>query len=188
MARKSKDVIAQAAKETAAAEEKKGRGKKSAAAPSNVTEETITRAMDRIMAAKRDHEKAQEAAKQANGVYRSAIKAAKQDGIPNDAILLAVSWTKEDAGEVVSRLKWGVRIAKNMGLPVGTQLDIFSHAIEEAEANPYNAGQFAAGNREPSTNNPHHAGSAEFVEWDRGFMDKMASMAPSVMTNGAAHA
>lgn len=187
MARKSKNVIEQAAKEMAAAGERQAQNGKAAASPSNVTDETIRAAMDGIFAAHADLKKAQEAVSQANGIYRNKIKAAGKIGLNKDAIIEVIRLKSKEPGDEVSKLKSAIRYARVMGLPIGTQLDIFGDTLEAAEVLPYNAGRAAAENREPATNNPHEPGSEAHQDWSKGFGDWMFEHAPSQLQAGASN-
>lgn len=191
MARKSKNsVIDQAAKAMAKAGDKAAKNGKETpkvAGPSNVTDETIDQALARIDEAGIDLDRAKEAQSKASGVYRNAIKAAKQMGLNNDAILEYRRMKKMEPGDYASMMTGAVRMAKIRNLPIGTQLDLLGDTAAKAEATPYNAGRAAAGNREPKDNNPHEPGSEGHQQWAQGYDDWMFDHLPKAPAQATAH-
>lgn len=157
-------------------------------AGSNLTDDVIEINMARVFSTLADLKEAEEAVSQARGVHRAAIKAAKNAGLDPDAIALVKNWKKQEPGEVASVMEKAVRYATVMNLPVGTQLSMFGEAAQKATETPYNAGRFAAANREPVGNNPHTTGSEPWQQWDKGFRDWMWEHAPKAASNGAAEA
>ena len=147
----------------------------------NVTDETRLTQMEGILAAHKDLVKAQQAVSQANGVYRNKIKVAAKLGLNKAAILEVVRLQTVEPGDEVSKVKETIRLARLMGMPIGSQLSFLEDIAAAAEVLPYNAGRGAAENREPSDNNPHEPGTEEHQDWARGYQDRLVTMLPNQM-------
>lgn len=187
MAKRSKDTLDKAAQKLAEQSERRTRRAAKTAGPSNLTDDTITTQLAGIFEAHADLAQAKEEMDKANGIYRNKIKAAEKLGLNKASILELVRLKTKEPGEEVTRLKHTIRYAKLMGMPIGTQLDIFADVAEEAELSPYNQGRAAAANRESSDNNPYQAGSESFAAWDKGHGDWLFDHAPKMpASNGAA--
>lgn len=119
-----------AAENGVSTEAPKRRGRpRAAAAPSNVSNETIAEYTDKARQALAEFEEAQAEAKSLQASYRGVLKEAKKNGVDADSIRWYLKQTKREPEDIERELRNRARIAKIMGLPVGTQLDFF---VEDA--------------------------------------------------------
>ncbi len=93
-------------------------GRAVAVAPSNVTDDAI-REHIQICAHLRS------ALDEASGTYRAALKAAKKDGIEPADIVWYLGAKQREVDDIDNETRRRNRIAKLMGLPLGSQLGLF---------------------------------------------------------------
>lgn len=103
------------------------------------------------------------------GEYRSAYAVVKQDGLSVEAFKAARELHKRDHGEVVTEFANVGEILAAIKSPLAEQLDLFQ-SLQPAMASPVLAGAAAFGNLEPRSNNPHKAGTGDYVAWDESWM------------------
>lgn len=125
---------------------------------------------------------------------------AKKDAVKkwlNDKVKRA----KDGDGAMVTGLREMSRLMRMMNDPLGTQWGLFAVPVDDetdeatsqpksAALEPELAGQAAWRNNEPRTNNPHQAGTEEFVAWDTGYGNAQAHHVTSTMgspTGSATH-
>jgi hypothetical protein len=127
---------------------------------------------------------------EAGAVYRAKLKAAKADGCVQGEMIATMTAKKKDIDEVIFRLKTRLHYHEVMGMPVGTQLGLFTGpnlSAEDAQvqadwaaaAAGYHAGRTGAGRND----NPHVAGSAGFAAWDKAYLNGQATIAASMGEN-----
>lgn len=110
-------------------------------------------------------------ARSARSTYRDALKAAKKDGMDNDAIILARKWNySEDHGEVHQRLANVATYLDDMKSPLA-QLELFGDGLKAPtkEQDAYLQGEAAGKGGEPATNNPGTPGTDAFQKWADGW-------------------
>lgn len=110
------------------------RKRKISAPPSNVTDETIREYCGKALAEKTNLEAKEFEAKSAKGAYRAVLKAAKSVGIDPDHIRWWLDARKQDVKEIDRATTWRNRVARIMGLPIGTQLGLFDDGLTVAAA------------------------------------------------------
>lgn len=131
-----------------------------------VPDETILRAINTLRAKKKAMEKVQEELDQARGVYRSARKAAKNDGLNLDAFDLIEKLERQDQGTVLVNHADAGRYLKLTESPLALQMDLFQNLeAPKPEVDVAMQGYNAGKNAEPVDNNPHVPGSTDFVLW-----------------------
>lgn len=102
---------------------------------------------------------------------------------------------KDGDGAKVTEHREMSRLMRMMNDPLGTQWGLFSvpadDQVDEASQKPKSAalepelaGQAAWRNNEPRTNNPHQAGTEEFVAWDTGYGNAQAHHVKTTMGEG----
>lgn len=112
-------------------------------------------------------EKDADVAKQTLGVYRSALKAAKKNGIDTDAYVGARDKNRADHGKVITQAANEGRYLRVMNSPLATQMMLFQNLEEPAPAvDVALQGQMAGKGGEPESNNPYVPGSDDFAIWD----------------------
>jgi len=119
---------------------------------------------------------------QARGVYRSARKLAKKEGVNLKGFDIMVGVEGQDMGHVQVDYADAGRYLRITDSPLAKQLNLFQNM--EAPEPPINAllqGEQAGKNAEPAENNPHTPGSEYFQQWADGWakgqkanMDSMA--------------
>lgn len=181
---------------------KRGRGRpKAPPPPSNVTDETIKEFCDRALAAKIELEKAEEEAKSKRGIYRQVLKDAKKAGVDQDAIAWWLAARKREPDDIDRETRNRNRIARLMGLPIGTQLGLWDDGESVAtKAENDRAGADAAGTKADAyadglargkAGKPmgDHGYTGELEdEYERGWKDGQYQIVQSMGGNGAAHA
>jgi len=118
---------------------------------------------------------------QARGVYRSARKLAKKEGVNLKAFDILMDLESDDMGHVQVNYADVARYQKLTDSPL-LQLDMFSGMLApEPKVDANLQGQAAGKNAEPESNNPFTPGSEDFVAWAEGYvtgqqmnMDKFA--------------
>lgn len=90
----------------------------------NDPEAIFRKHFDLILPLKTAMEKAKELHQSAQGEYRAAIKAAKSDGIEQDALLEFLRIRKEEPEDVTRRFAALNKMILWAGLPIGTQLGL----------------------------------------------------------------
>ena len=85
-----------------------------------------------IRAAKASLDEAQTVAKSANSVYRSALKAAKKEGLNIDAYIRVMNDQKREIDEVERDNRDYNAIARLAGFPIGSQLGLFDVGVSVA--------------------------------------------------------
>jgi uncharacterized protein (UPF0335 family) len=107
---------------------KRGRPRKLEVVPSNVTDETIEEFASKALRAHEELEEKKKEMQAANGAYRAVLKEAKGSGVSSDSITWFIKTKKRETEDVESELRNRARIARIMGLPIGSQLDMFEAA------------------------------------------------------------
>lgn len=131
-----------------------------------VPDETIVRAIDTLRTKKRAMKKVQEELDQLKGVYRSARKRAKNDGLNLDAFDLIESLENQDQGTVLVNHADAGRYLRLTESALATQMELFQNL--EAPAPKIDValqGQQAGKEGAPADVNPHTPGSDDFVIW-----------------------
>ena len=139
-----------------------------------VPDEVIARNLAAVKAKKKALDKVvadyKEDLDQARGVYRSARKLAKKEGVNLKAFDIMVSLEADDLGHVQVNYADVARYQELTDSPL-LQLDMFKGMLAppapKVDANLQ--GQAAGRNAEPPENNPHKAGTEEFVSWAEGW-------------------
>lgn len=122
----------------------------------------------------RDKEAAKDAYQRENAVYRRALKDAKARGLNLDAILDMVRIWQSDPKDVAQRFKDTIRYCLDMGMPIGTQAEIFG---DQDLGNPAElgrekvAGRKQTGTRSMEKANPYPKGSWQAREFERGWIE-----------------
>jgi hypothetical protein len=130
-----------------------------------------------------------------------AKKAAKADGIDLDALRLLEKLADLDTDEAELQLRHLRQYAAWIELPIGSQLNFFGEATtanpKAAEFREWSAGGvgFDAGKAGHTRDtNPHKAGSAEHVAWDKSWsngnkawLKGQKQIAGEMKANGKAH-
>lgn len=153
----------------------KARGSRKTKPGSNehaVPDDLILSHMAKVDRTAREMDKIKEAYDQAKGVHQSAFKAAKEAGVPIDALKAARKLMKRDAGEVVQEFAMVGRILTLAKHDLGAgQLDLFGgiSAATVAAVDPKQQGVMAGRGGEPAENNPLTPGTEEFVAWAEGW-------------------
>lgn len=146
---------------------------------SNVTDETITKHVNACSQKKNALESAQ-------GEYRAALKSAKAEGVSTSAIVWFLGARKRDVEDIDRETVERTRIAKVMGLPIGTQLGIFSHGVSAATAvenelfDAEQQGKYAYKVGVGMNDNPCPPSSPDFDAWMRGWTGERSKVANDV--------
>jgi uncharacterized protein (UPF0335 family) len=90
----------------------------------NVTDETIEEFGNKALTAKLEAEKKRDEAKTLDSEYRGVLKDAKKAGVDPDAIIWWLKARKRETEDLEREILWQNRMAKVMGLPIGTQLGV----------------------------------------------------------------
>lgn len=155
--------------------------KPKAAVPTNVSDETIAEYSLKIRSQDLDVEEAKVIYDGAVAVRRNTIKAAKNAGVPVDALLDTHKDAKKDPQEVLNRIRDRARCAAIIQLPIGHQFGLLEGEelpetdptlsarvkVENAKLLGLKAGRKTADREE----NPFEAGSEEYAAWDEAWMD-----------------
>jgi hypothetical protein len=112
----------------------------------NVSDETIEEFAQRALAARLELEAAQTKQKTANGVYRNVLKSAKAAGVDEDCIAWWIKERKREPEDINREIQWRNRIARIMGLPIGTQLGV-DFETGETVASQVDQAQLSKGKR-----------------------------------------
>lgn len=135
-----------------------------------------------------DWEKANAEAKQVKGVYQSARKAAKKNGLNIDAYTQARDLDRQDHGRVLVDAADAGRYLRIMKSPLALQMDLF----QNLEAPPPTVdvalqGQQAGKNAEPASNNPYTPGSDDFNIWAENHALGLKQVADGFRGGATAH-
>jgi hypothetical protein len=145
----------------------------------NVTQETVQRRARSILAARRELDEAKAVQKQKASAVQKEWKAAKGEGINNDALKRTMVLMELTDDEIALHVHTERRYLAWLGRPVGEQAELFSGAEDEDVTDPAlindfaravaeQAGYNAACNDEPVTNCEHPQGSELAAEWIKG--------------------
>lgn len=99
---------------------------------SNVTDETVLTCTQEAVAAYDAMAAMQDKVTKLRGKYRAKLKDAKALGVDPDAIRAYIKDRERDPLEVDRELRDRMRVARLMGLPIGTQLSIFENGASPA--------------------------------------------------------
>ncbi len=150
-----------------------------------------TRACNEYIAEMLEMESLAEQRSEIAGRISSIRKVAKSLGVDWDLVKRYYDGHKRqrqgETGAMVTeerRYRW---LLKVMESPLGTQFNLWDLPQEEADAKPGMdaelQGQHAYSNSEPLLNNPFQAGTEEFFDWRKGWINaqnaKVRSMGPS---------
>ena len=91
---------------------------------SNITDQTIEEYGNRALTAKLAAEKKRDEAKTLDSEFRTVLKSAKEAGIDPDSIRWWLKARKQEPEDLDREIAWQNRMARVMGLPIGTQLGI----------------------------------------------------------------
>lgn len=151
-----------------------------------VPDETILRAIETLRTKKRAMKKVQEEFDQVKGVYRSARKKAKADGLNMDAFDLIEALENQDQGSVLINHADAGRYLKLTESPLALQMELFQNLSAPAPKVDANLqGQQAGKNAEDAENNPFQAGSEDFVAWAEGWATGQQMNAEKIGKSGA---
>jgi len=103
---------------------RRGRPKKPPMLMGNVTDETIAEFGNKALTAKLEAEKKRDEAKSLDGQFRAVLKSAKDAGVDPDAVRWWIKARKQEPEDLDREIMWQNRMAKVMGLPIGTQLGV----------------------------------------------------------------
>lgn len=168
---------------------------------SNLTLETIRDFCIRARVKKTALDDARGVQQAANAEYRNELKEAKKAGIMPDDIVWWLANVNRDPAEIDAETKRRNRVAKAMGLPIGTQLGLWededgtkttvASAVDQAQLAGNGNGQQGGGFTEevgfdagkagkPATANPHPKGDPSHdlwhSGWTRGQADNVAGL------------
>jgi len=138
------------------------------------SDEDCIAALNAIQEEWRKKEIAKEEMQEANGRYRAAIKDAKAKGLNSDAILDMVRVWQSDPDDITERLQQQIRYSRLMGMPIGTQLEIFAPATH---GSPYELGREKVqgrkrtGTRTMNKSNPYPKGGWQAREFEKGWQE-----------------
>jgi hypothetical protein len=128
---------------------------------------------------------------EASGVYRRAVKKAKQDGVNTRQLAAALAAKKHDVDKVRGNLRDYVRYLSLVNMPVH-QGDLFGSGAEpaapvvtegeHAEWEAGTAGRSAGRAGADRSINPHEPGSATFAAWDKSWTSGQESIAAEMTT------
>jgi hypothetical protein len=139
------------------------------------SDEVCTQALTAIQEQWRKKEIAKEEYQAENARYRQSIKDAKAKGLNGDSILDMVRIWQQDPDDITERLTQNIRYCRLMGMPLGTQLEIFEPATH---GSPYELGKQKVegrkrtGSRTMAKNNPYPKGGWQAREFERGWQEK----------------
>jgi len=145
-------------------------------------------------------EETTDAHRTANSAYRTALKAAKKEGIDTDALTAALGWQKSDPEDVTKKFTNINTYLMWLGVPVGTQLGLFAEGLTVASAAEAEHFAKAEGDKRPISTeasirgakakgfdagtdgknldtNPHDEGSPEAHAWASGWREGQAKIA-----------
>lgn len=95
---------------------------------SNVSDETIREFCNKAAVAFGEFEKSNTETKRLQGIYREVLKSAKKQGVDQTAITWWLQNKKREPDEIDRETRNRNRVAKLMGMPIGTQLGLFEDA------------------------------------------------------------
>ena len=138
------------------------------------SDETCKAELKIIQDAWRLKEEAKVAYQGENARYRRCLKNAKAKGMNSDAILDVIRTWELDADDITQRIKDQVRYSRLMGMPIGTQAEMFE---EGQTGNPYELGKSKVadrkqrGARSMDKANPFPKGGWQAREFERGWIE-----------------
>jgi hypothetical protein len=138
------------------------------------TDEIITGELKRIQDAWRLKEEAKQAYQGENARYRRCIKDAKAKGLNADAINDLIRDWEKDPDDNKQRIIDRLRYSALLGMPIGSQGEIFETA---AYGNPADlgkakvAGRKQTGRKSLDKANPYPKGSWQAKEFERGWVE-----------------
>ncbi len=154
----------------------------------NVTDETIEEFGNKALTAKLEAEKKRDEAKTLDSMYRGVLKEAKKAGVDPDAIIWWLKARKRESEDLDREILWQNRIAKVMGLPIGTQLGV-DFETGETIASTVDKAQIKRGRRarKPKlTNGEADPVAAYVLGYDIGLAGKSPKRPGSKLTGEAA--
>ena len=140
------------------------------------TDDVCIEALNKVQEAWRVKEIKKEEAQEANGRYRAAIKDAKAKGLNSDSILDVVRIWQKDPDDVTQRWSDNLRYARLLGMPIGSQGELWAEPSRFGEA-PYElglqkvAGRKRVGARSMAKQNPYPTGGWQAREFERGWQE-----------------
>lgn len=183
---------------------KRGRGRpRNPAPPSNVTDETIRQHVAKCLTAHGEMQTARDELSQKTGAYRAKLKDAKKAGVDPDTITWYIAARRREPADIDRETRDRNRMARIMGLPIGTQLgldftgkgevvtvatQVDQKKLEEVAAgerqpgDAYNEGLIAGRDGKPLSSNPYPLESDAFDQFEKGWGDGTAS---NVLGGGA---
>lgn len=138
------------------------------------TDEVCTQALYAVQEQWRLKEIAKESYQESQGRYRASIKDAKAKGLNADSILDVIRVWQQDPDDIKQRWDDARRYAQLLGMPVGTQGEMFDQAYGAA---PYELGKkkvdgrTRTGARSMNKLNPYPKGSWQAREFERGWRE-----------------
>ncbi len=161
-------------------------GSGSASAASNVPDEVIRKWTDKAIAADAEFQKAKEAMDSKRGEYRAILKEAAAAGCDKDAIVWLVKSRKREPSDIDYETRQRNRIARIMGLPIGTQLGLFDDGETVAakvdkdalqkDGDAFEEGKAAGAAGRPADSNPYDRNSRDGIRWMQGYDDAQFAM------------
>lgn len=149
--------------------------------PSNVSDDTLAKHYQIVLAAKLDEERAAESLKSARGILGAKIKDAQAAGVNVKAMKVVLGWRKRETSELDQEIRSINRIAFIANLPIGAQLGLFENGesvakalddkaiVSSADLDEADARGFDAGHKGHGANlNPHDEGSPLALRWEAG--------------------
>lgn len=171
----------------------KRRGRPRAAPPpSVVSDETIREHCLKCSRFFSELQTAREGVSVAMGTYRAALKEAKKAGVSTQAISWYQATRNRDPEEVDRETRERNRLARVMGLPIGTQLGLFDDggtvagAVDQAKiaaeqagekqpGDAFNEGLLAGKDGKALSTNPFEEGTPSFDDFERGWGEGTSS-------------
>lgn len=187
---------------------KKKRGKRGETPPTNVPDFLVIERANDAIAKKAVVDRIAAELKTANADYRNSLKTSKKLGVDPDMITWYLAHKGLDPADIDRQTAQRSRIARLMGLPLGTQLGLWAdgttvatlvdddkmaaekHAgrgiLSPAElADAEDAGEFASIEGKPSTATPYEEGSPMGIRWHAGWLKDQTKKAHAMGSNGA---
>lgn len=138
------------------------------------SDEVVLAELAKVNAAWRERLKAKEEYQSQNAIYRRCIQDAKARGLNPDAIRDAIHNLEQDPEDVTQRLRDQIRYSGLLGMPLGSQGEIFADQNMGSPADLGRekvAGRKRVGARSMEKANPYPKGSWQAREFERGWIE-----------------
>lgn len=100
--------------------------------PGVVDDTLVKQACEECSTLEIEYQKQREEASKAQGAYRAKLKHFKKLGVPIEAVTKWIADKKREPEDVAKEQAEIDRVRRIMGLPVGTQIDIFGETLKQA--------------------------------------------------------